>query len=290
MVAVRELLYVVIGSKNVPAWSEFATKCIGMTVSRQTEDIAYLRLDERFARIIVLRSDDEDLHAIGWLVSTEAELDAFASSLAAAGLPCEHVGGEEAAARNVLRLVRTRDPDGIVHEVAWGTELNDRTAFRSPWVLNGFKAGTLGLGHLVLSIEDLKKSNQFFRDVLEHKVSAHLHVHGQIAVFLRCNPRHHSIALSVSHRPKRLQHIQIEYNDFDDLMRAHDHVEDEGAPLIATLGKHNLDWVTSFYVRAPSNVTVEFAHGARLLADEHPTEFENFTGSIWGHRKGMENA
>jgi hypothetical protein len=76
----------------------------------------------------------------------------------------------------------------------------------------------------------------------------------------------------------------------DDLGRAMDRAEDIPLEMIATLGKHVSDWVTSFYVRAPSAVTLELAWGGRLVADDEPTEYETFTGSIWGHRKGMENA
>jgi|GEM_PF-3820278 hypothetical protein len=31
-------------------------------------------------------------------------------------------------------------------------------------------------------------------------------------------------------------------------------------------------------------------HIARLLSNDEPTEFETFTGSVWGHLQGMENA
>lgn len=76
----------------------------------------------------------------------------------------------------------------------------------------------------------------------------------------------------------------------DDLGRAMD--RSEGLPLekIATVGKQASDWVTSFYVRAPSDITVELGYRARMLSNDEPTEFETFTGSIWGHLQGMEKA
>ncbi|MFZ4602694.1 MAG: VOC family protein [Caulobacterales bacterium] len=290
MVRVQQLQYIVLGAKDLDAWDTFATKGIGLVLRERTADTLYLRCDRAFARIIVVKSDNEDAHALGWSVSSEAEFEAFKAKLEGAGIRFEEVSREAAFARKALKVLRLSDPDGIVHEIAWGIAVDDRTPFISPIVEKGFRSGDLGLGHSVLSIRDLDASKAFFRDVLGLKVTSHFFIHGFEAVFLRCNARHHSVAISMSNRAKRLQHLQIEYNDFDDLGRAMDRAEDLPMPLVATLGKHASDFVTSFYVRAPSDVTVELGYGARLLPDDAPTEYEDFTGSIWGHRRGMENA
>jgi 3,4-dihydroxy-9,10-secoandrosta-1,3,5(10)-triene-9,17-dione 4,5-dioxygenase len=290
MSAVQELRYIVLGARDLDAWERFATQGLGLGTSGREDDVLYLRCDRWVARVIIVRSDQEDVLALGWGVAEEADLDRFAAKLDSHKIAWRDVRGPEARARRALRLIRLQDGNGITHEIAWGCEANDRTPFRSPIAVDGFRTDELGLGHIVLSIDDLEASARFFRDILGHKVSSHLFVHGFEAIFLRCNPRHHTVALSVSHRPKRLQHLQIEYNSFDDLGRALDRAEELPMPVVATLGKHVSDWVTSFYVRAPSEVTIEIAYGARIMADDAPTEFENFTGSIWGHRQGMENA
>lgn len=290
MICVKQLQYVVIGAKDLKAWERFAVNFMGMTVSSSDENALHLRCDRVVSRVQVVRSEQEDVHAIGWSVGSEADLDAFAAQLRAAKIPYETIAGAEAFARRVLKLLRLRDPDGIVHELAWGVEVNDVLAFKSSVVVDGFASEQYGLGHVVLSIANLDQSLRFFRDVLGQTISAHLYIHGFQAIFLRCNRRHHSVAISMSNRPTKLQHLQIEYNRFDDLGRAMDRAEDLRIPVVASLGKHVSDWVTSFYVKAPSNLTVEIGYGARLLPDEAPTEFENFSGSIWGHRKGMENA
>ena len=290
MVRVRQLQYIVLGAKDLDAWEHFATKGVGLVTRERTSDRLYLRSDRSFARVIVATSEDEDVHALGWGVTSEAEFEAFKPQLKKAGFAFEEITGEVAKAHKALKILRFKDPDNIVHEIAWGVAVDDRTPFISPIAVKGFRSGDLGLGHSVLSIKDLAVSTQFFRDVLGLKVTAHLFVHGFEAVFLRCNERHHTIAISVSHRPKKLQHLQLEYNDFDDLGRALDRAEDLPMELVATLGKHVSDYVTSFYVRAPSNITVELGFGARLMDEEAPTEYEDFTGSVWGHRKGMENA
>ncbi len=290
MIRVKQLQYIVIGAKDLKGWERFAVNFMGMTVSSHDGSALHLRCDRLVSRVQVVRSEHEDVHAIGWSVGSEADLNAFAAQLRESKTPYETITGEDAFARKAIKLLRLRDPDGIVHEVAWGVEVNDVLAFKSSAVVDGFASEQYGLGHVVLSIANLEQSRRFFCDVLGHTVTSHLYIHGFQAIFLRCNPRHHSVAISVSGRPGKLQHLQIEYNRFDDLGRAMDRAEDLGIPIVATLGKHVSDWVTSFYVKAPSGVTIEMGFGARILPDDAPTEFENFSGSIWGHRKGMENA
>lgn len=291
MVAISQLHYIVLGAKDLDAWAHFATAGIGMVVSERTDDALHLRCDRWLSRVQIVRSDNEDVHALGWSVVAESELDALCERLTADGRPFEDLRGPEIRAlRKAMRVIRFSDDDAIVHEVAWGIEVSDRIPFVSTVAVEGFRTQKLGFGHVVLSIADLERSTRFFKEIMGHKVTAHMFIGPHEAVFLRCNPRHHSVALSVSHRPKKLQHMQIEYNSMDDLGRAMDRAESLPMDKIATLGKHGSDWVTSFYVRAPSNITVELAYGARILADDEPTEFETFTGSIWGHLQGMENA
>lgn len=291
MVAISQLHYIVLGARDLAAWEHFATAGVGMAVTERTEDHLYLRCDRWLSRIQIVRSDNEDIHVLGWSVVEEKELDALIERLNADGRPFEDLRGPAIRAlRKAMRVIRFSDDDGIVQEVAWGLEVSDRTPFVSTLAVDGFRSQEFGLGHVVLSISDLERSVRFFKEILGHKVTAHLFIGPHEAIFLRCNARHHSVALSVSHRPKKLQHLQIEYNSMDDLGRAMDRAESLPLEKVATLGKHASDWVTSFYVRAPSGITVELGYGARILADDEPTEFETFTGSVWGHLQGMENA
>jgi 2,3-dihydroxybiphenyl 1,2-dioxygenase len=291
VVAISQLHYIVLGAKSLDAWAHFAVAGIGMEVAERSSTHLHLRCDRWLSRVQIVQSDNEDVHALGWSVVSESELDDLIERLKADKRKYEDLRGPEIRAlRKAMRVVRFGDDDGIVHEVAWGMEVSDRTPFVSRLAVDGFRTQELGLGHVVLSVDDLERSMRFFKEVMGHKVTSHLFIGPHEAVFLRCNPRHHSVALSVSHRPKRLQHLQIEYNSMDDLGRAMDRAETLPMEKVASLGKHASDWVTSFYVRAPSGITVELGFGARLLSDDEPTEFETFTGSVWGHLQGMENA
>lgn len=291
MVAISQLHYIVLGAKDLDAWEEFALTGIGLGVSERTDTHLHLRSDRWLSRIQIVKSDNEDMHALGWSVVAESELDELVARLSADGRHFEDLCGPEIRSlRKAMRIIRFSDDDGIVHEVAWGMEVSDRSPFVSTVAVDGFRSQEFGIGHVVLSIDNLERSMRFFKEIMGHKVTSHLFIGPHEAVFMRCNPRHHSVALSVSHRSKRLQHLQIEYNSLDDLGRAMDRAETLPLEKIASVGKHASDWVTSFYIRAPSGITIELGHGARLLSDNEPTEFETFTGSVWGHLQGMENA
>ena len=87
-------------------------------------------------------------------------------------------------------------------------------------------------------------------------------------------------------RPKtRINHFMLQLGSMDDVGRTYDQVADEHIPIYMTLGKHNNDYMTSFYMGNPSGFGVEYGWGARTIDDscwqvEHLT-----TGSFWGHRR-----
>jgi len=290
MVDIKELSYVVAGGKDLAAWEKFATQVLGLEVYSRDEQRLYLRADINAYRVCIERNDSEDVIALGWAVSSEADLDAFAAHLKTHGVAAQVGTPEDLVKRRVLKLLRFQDPNGIVNEVVWGAEIKEQRPFRSPIHMDGFLSGPFNaLGHVVVSADNVHASRVFYRDVLFHKVTTIARLGDFEVDFLRCNRRHHSIAFAESHRPKRLQHIQLEYQTFDDIGRAMDRAADTQTEIVSPLGRHIGDRVTSFYVRAPSGLVMELAYGARIMDEDAPTEFESFSGSIWGHRYGMEN-
>ena len=126
----------------------------------------------------------------------------------------------------------------------------------------------------------------FYTGMLGMKESDYISIGRFKGGFLHCNPRHHSIAFFEMPRPKtRINHFMLQLGSFDDVGRTYDQVADEHIPVYMTLGKHNNDYMTSFYMGNPSGFGVEYGWGARTIDDscwqvEHLT-----TGSFWGHRR-----
>ena len=76
----------------------------------------------------------------------------------------------------------------------------------------------------------------------------------------------------------------LEVEQFTDVGRALDIVNDKKLTLAMSLGRHTNDMMTSFYVRTPSGFEIGYGTGG-LLVDEENWEVETYDAmSFWGHR------
>lgn len=93
------------------------------------------------------------------------------------------------------------------------------------------------IGHIALHVADLERSKRFYIDVLGFEVSDE---YGDDmmpggAVFLRCNPDHHGIALFPASQPMAegggMHHMAFEVPSLDDVVRARAHLRAAGVPI-----------------------------------------------------------
>jgi len=97
---------------------------------------------------------------------------------------------------------------------------------------------TLGkIGHVALYVKDIEASARFYVDVLGFRISD---IYGDDmmpggAVFLRCNPDHHGVALfrATEDNPAGagLHHLAFEVGTLDEVFRARDHLRARGVTL-----------------------------------------------------------
>ena len=290
MISVSQLGYLVLGVSDLEAWNRFAEEILGLEIVEDGTDRLFLRLDEYHHRLMLQRNASDDLALIGWQVDDEAALVQLKDQLSAAGVQVEHGTAAEAERRRVVALIKFRDPNGISCEAFYGPLLVVQPPrFSRP--ISGFVAGTRGLGHITMAVDDLGESLHFYRDVLglrlsdwvrpqpEHGVQSRLNI-----AFLHCNPRHHTLAFWQARLPHRLHHFMLQLNRLDDVGIAYQLCQDRGVPFTLTLGRHTNDQMLSFYARNPSGFSVEYGWGAREV-DEVPRRVELYeTGSVWGHR------
>lgn len=93
------------------------------------------------------------------------------------------------------------------------------------------------IGHVALYVADVQASKRFYTDILGFEVSDEMDgsmVPGG-AVFLRCNPDHHGIALFQAKGPNPpdagLNHIAFEVPTLDDVFRVRDHLRQHNVPI-----------------------------------------------------------
>ncbi len=148
--------------------------------------------------------------------------------------------------------------------------------------ISGFRTGPLGMGHVVLTVTSLAASLPFYCDLLGFRISDYIRAPIN-AYFLHANPRHHSVALFEAPHVG-MHHLMVELFSFDDVGQGYDIALGEKDRIVATLGRHPNDLVTSFYVHTPSDILVEYGWGGREVDDAtwQPVEM-NSVASFWGH-------
>jgi 2,3-dihydroxybiphenyl 1,2-dioxygenase len=189
--------------------------------------------------------------------------------------------------RFVREVISFADPAGNRLEAFYGAQVPDEP-FRPGRNIAGFRTGVQGMGHVLLLVPDAQAALGFYRDLLGFRISDYMSA-PMNAYFLHANPRHHSIAL-VQAPMNRIHHLMVELYSLDDVGQAYDLVVTQPERVLATLGRHSNDLISSFYQRTPSEMYVEYGWGGREVDDAtwQPHELATVR-SYWGH-KGLFEA
>ncbi len=278
--SVQALGYIGIGASNLDEWSDFATSQLGLQQVDRAASCRAFRMDDRRQRIIVDKEGAGAERYFGWEVADAAALDALAAKLEAAGVAVRHEPAALADQRFVRDLISFSDPDGNRLEAFHGPLLAD-TPFKASRNISGFLTGVGGMGHAVLMVADFDVSLAFYQGLLGFRISDF--VRNPKACFLHVNPRHHSLAL-FQHPRQGMHHLMMELYSLDDVGQGYDRALSVADRIAISLGRHPNDYMTSFYMRTPSNFLVEYGWGAREV-DVSTWQPEEMTtiASFWGH-------
>jgi len=290
MSRVTQLGYIGFEVSDMPEWERFATDVLGLAFTRADPDgTLFLRMDENHHRFALHRGARDDLAYAGWETQDEASLRAIAERLESQGVNVTWGTAAEARARRVMGLIKLQDPSGVATEVYYSPLIEAERPFRSPRAIGGFEAGRLGLGHIVLSVDDYEASLRFYRDGLGLLISDFIELEmgpagSTVVAFFHCGPRHHSIAIAQFPAPKRLHHFMLQVRDMDDVGNTYYVCQDRRVPITSTLGRHTNDHMLSFYMQTPSGFQVEYGYGGRMIDDDVWEVQMHRAPSIWGHR------
>ena len=93
------------------------------------------------------------------------------------------------------------------------------------------------IGHVVLNVSDMKRSVDFYTNVLGFSVSD-IYPENMVPggmVFMRCNADHHGVALVGSMKEQspniELNHFAFEVGTLDEVLRARDHLKKHKVPI-----------------------------------------------------------
>jgi catechol 2,3-dioxygenase-like lactoylglutathione lyase family enzyme len=127
------------------------------------------------------------------------------------------------------------------------------------------------IGHVALYVADVKRSTQFYTSVLGFEVSDTYEddMMPGGAVFLRCNPDHHGIALfkATAQHPagSGLHHIAFEVATLDDVVRARAHLREHAVPIDFD-GRRRAGVQIAVEFRDPDNHRLEIYWGIDQIA------------------------
>jgi hypothetical protein len=104
---------------------------------------------------------------------------------------------------------------------------------------------------------------------------------------MHVNTRHHSLAIAQGSR-SRMHHLMMEFYSLDDVGQSYDLAQREDRVAVK-FGRHPNDFMTSFYMRSPSEFLIEHGWGGREVGPGwQPVELKT-VGSFWGHQGLFES-
>jgi len=301
--------YVGIAAPDPVGWRDFAMEVCGMAPSlilpgkRETgvaipspdaggitaDGTVHLKMDQRQWRLAVHPSQQPGLQYLGFELLEAPALARAMESISKQGVAVREGTQAEREARGVAALAVLEDPFGHRLELFHGPIVEE--GFLSPMGME-FKTEGLGMGHAVLYVPNAAEAVAFYRDVLGFQRSDYMSFgpDGMGIHFLRCTPRHHSLALLQIGDLTGLQHLMIESISLDGVGKALDRALDRGVSISSGLGRHINDKTVSFYMKGPSGFDIEVGWDGLLVGEDWvENEFASGTGDIWGHR-GLDAA
>src|SRR6202451_2181476 len=245
----QALGYAGFGSAALDDWREFGTGLVGLQAVERSSSLLAFRMDDRKQRIVIDRSMPEGARFFGWEVADAAALDALAARLEQAEVEVIAEPQTMADNRHVRGLISFHDPAGNRLEAFYGAEIDD-TPFSPGRSISGFRTGALGLGHAVLTVENIDPMMSFYVDVLGFGLSDYI-LKPFRAFFFHVNARHHSLAL-IETGKSGMHHLMMELFSLDDVGQCYDIALTQEERVSVTLGRHTNDLMTSFYCKSPS--------------------------------------
>lgn len=279
----RSLGYIGVETRRLDDWADFASGLLGMQLVDRRDRGFVLRTDERAARVLVEDGTSERVAVMGWEVADAEALAALAARLSDAGHAVAPGDRDLAERRRVAGLLVARDPLGNRLEFFHGAA-DAPKPFVPGRAISGFRTGSLGLGHVVLTARSPEAVIPFYTELLGFRLSDYA-LRPFRAWFFHLNSRHHSFAL-IGTGADGFHHLMVELDSLDDVGQAYDLAQLDDGRVGVTLGRHSNDHMTSFYARSPSGFMIEYGWGGRSIDPESWRPFEcDFGPSFWGHER-----
>ena len=285
--------YIIVETERFADWRRFGHDAIGIDVDDAGPDVLRFRLDDNQCRFLLRRGPAEDVTALGWQVDDHHTYDEILARVTRHGVPVVEGTAEEARLRGVERLVRFPGPNGLTQELFTRPRTADVPLDMA--VRGGFVTGEAGIGHVAVTSTKPHQMRGYYDTVFDARLTDFIDetISGlKFKIrFLRVNQRHHSIAIAAVNRlpinpiRTRVQHVNVQVADLDDMTASYQRVKDLGFQLALEVGQHTNDRELSYYAVTPSGFEWEVGWNPVVVDEKtwQPTTYQGI--SIWGHTR-----
>ena len=262
MINLYAIRYVRLGTRNLEAAAEYATRILGLQIARREAKAIYFKSDNR-DHTLVYHEGDPAQHRTGFEVTSRADLDAAAASLESMKMPVRRGTKADCEARYVDEMIAFDDPTGNAIELV-------HRPLHSGWrYFPSRDAGITGFSHIGLRTTDPERDEKFWTEVCSARVSDRI---GKVPL-LRIDEVHHTIALFPSTHPG-VQHINHQAASLDDVMRSWYFLRKQGVRILFGPGRHPTSGAIFLYFEGPDGMVYEYSTGVRTISKEEEATYQ----------------
>jgi catechol 2,3-dioxygenase-like lactoylglutathione lyase family enzyme len=261
----------------------FYTGTWGLTQVAGDSGIAFLAAEGSPERYVIrLREDaDKRLDLVSFGAASTAHVDRLAADLIGKGVTLAAEPAALATDGGGYGL-RFFDIDGRTIEVSADVETRQHRKIEER------ESIPVRLSHVVLNGTDPDRTTRWYSRVLGFRLSDTLAGEdmGTVMNFMRCNPRHHSVAFARGPHVS-LHHVSFELRGIDEFMRGTGRALRAGTRLVWGPGRHLAGSNTFAYFLDPSSNTVEYTTELAELDEDvwHPHVYDMHDSDVqdqWG--------
>jgi catechol-2,3-dioxygenase len=238
-----------------------AIEVLGLREVDRDRDVVYLTCGRKHHDLELIAGERAALDHIGLEASDTAALHEIRQRVEQSGLEIVSAPGEP----GIGEALRFLAPGGHVFEVHAGMDRDQPTHYDTSGVR------PRKLGHITVTTPDRAELEACLEDVLGFIPSDRV---GEEAVWMRCNPDHHGIAI-LGPADAGLRHFAWEVESWAWLERVADHVLANGLSLTWGPGRHGPGNNVACYHRDPVGATHEY------LAEIEQVHDERWRGRDW---------
>jgi len=296
---VSHLGHVELQVPDVAASVSFLTEFVGLRVTSQEDDHAYLRAWQDFDHhtLKLVQAPTSALGHIAWRAHTKDDVLAVEERVKARGLESVWVdGSDEAGHGDALRFF---SPGGLPLEVYWEVKAYEAPAeLKSrypshPITLSMGGANTRRLDHVGINCDEPADEQAFFTDVLgvHHRYYGTGPAQERVFSWMSRTSVSHEVSMVRNRAEKgpRFHHLAYFIESVDDLLRLATTLIDNGYQLDWGPGRHGTSGATALYFKEPGGHRIEIWTGGLLIfaPDWEPIEWKGeilyAVADIWGN-------